>query len=243
MSKFPEKFAILQSLDLITPTTVMEKMRTTRATADNTLSIWLQKGLITRISAGCYISALRAPEDLRAMWQACNVRLGAGRYMLIGESAWKRAGWDAGPRPLVYLATCDAPSTPLVDIVGVKAWAIGQTTFNHWRAQAVAGEEPGAPPAVHPISQMTWWLTGDCPAPMSDPDAVDWDAVSADPRFPMLISVLRKIDKMPVNPPKTLTPEGFPTFYRLATEAIEEFQRIGQARREREEAIEQEVPR
>lgn len=240
MHKLPEKFEILGGLDLITAKTLMAKLHTTRGVADNTLSAWHQEGFITKVSAGCYLSGLRVPEDMRALWQACDIRLGAGRWMLIGASAWAQARWDIGVRPTIYIATCDVPSTQLVEIMGVESYPVGQITFNRWREQAVMSNEVGKPYSVHPISQMLWWMSGDCPAPMSEPDDIDWDVIAAEP---LLIDVLRRVETLPVKAPKSLNAQGFPLFYSLAKETVEEIQRLHWARHELDMEITAEVPR
>ena len=204
---FEAKSCILNGQDVITPELIQKSLGMTRAVADNLLSDWHKKGWIVRLAAGCYYSKLVARTDLRALWQACDIRYGAGRYLLAGTSAWSRANWYIGDNQPIYIVTDDAPSAITVKVDGIEATPVGQYLFKDFlRAAGGKDGNPKAPQAIHPIRQLAWWHGGHCPLPMPDPMDFDWEEIAR--HHVQMLAVLRIKD-----PELTFTESSFPVFY------------------------------
>lgn len=171
-----DKTKLLTSHKLITQDLVRKTLGLKPGSAANLLTHWSNSGLIIRAAPGCYISAL-VDDGKRELTYAAIAECFGAKAILVGGSAWERAGWCDSVD--VTIAVPIRPSRYLPKINGVKIHAVGAKMHQFLERHSVPSEG-SAPPSLHPIHQMLWWMQWGCPVSMPAPGTVHWKLFAED---------------------------------------------------------------
>jgi len=170
------KAELISSHDFITQDLVCKKLGIQPGSAANLLSLWNSTGILRRISPGVYLSSAAidsSNELIQAQLSNLKQRVD-DKFVLIGASAWERAGWCKSS--VMHVAIASRPSRRMPKILDCMLHPVGIKHSVHLLLNSVVDEQTGMF-YLHPVKQMLWWMEPSCTVPMPHTDDINWSAV------------------------------------------------------------------
>lgn len=174
-----DKTQLLTNEKLLTQSLVAKALGLKPGSAANLLTQWSKEGLIQRTGPGYYVSKLVKDDNKTLLIETLEAKFGKN-LVLVGGSAWERFAWCDSPT--LHVAIPTRPSRYIPRVHGAQIYPVGAKLHQHLLKNSVRGGG-NAPPALHPIAQMLWWMEDACPVAMPAPAHIHWEKFQKDPEL------------------------------------------------------------